>query len=81
MIQERVRDVHLEHFCPGGAGVPVTSSRPIGLDSGDAAPVTAPNNETRAAGQDCDRCGQPIAPGRDARRRISGVWVHETCPA
>ena len=27
-IDEKVRDAHLEHFCPGGLGLAVTSSRP-----------------------------------------------------
>jgi hypothetical protein len=80
-IEERVRDAHLEHFCPGGAGVPLTSSGPIGLEPGAAAPITVLSNETGAAGQDCGRCGQVIALRQDARRRVSGVWVHETCPA
>ncbi len=33
-IDEKVRDAHLNHFCPGGASFPVTASRPIGLDPG-----------------------------------------------
>jgi len=27
-IDEKVRDAHLEHFCPGGLGLAVTTSRP-----------------------------------------------------
>ncbi len=36
---ERVIQAHLDHFCPGGAGVPLTGSGPIGLgpDSDDPA--------------------------------------------
>jgi hypothetical protein len=30
-IDERVREAHLDHFCSGGAGFPVTTSRPVGL--------------------------------------------------
>jgi hypothetical protein len=81
-IDERVREAHLSHFCPGGASFPVTDSRPIGLDPGEAAPALALNGTpTRAAGNDCGRCGQPITAGQDTRRRASGTWVHENCPA
>jgi hypothetical protein len=80
-IGERVRAAHLAHFCPGGIGLPVTSSRPVGLGPLDAAPPGLDANAARAGGQPCGRCGQPIAPGQDARRRISGTWVHENCPA
>ena len=81
-IDERVREAHLSHFCPGGAGFPVTDSRPIGLDPGQAAPGRALNGTpARAAGSSCGRCGQPITAGQDARRRASGAWVHENCPA
>jgi len=45
----------------------------------------------RASGQRCGRCGEPITPGQDARRRArvagagatgdaDGAWVHESCP-
>jgi hypothetical protein len=81
-IEERVREAHLSHFCPGGASFPVTDSRPIGLDPGQAAPDRALNGTSaRAAGSTCGRCGQPIAAGQDARRQASGPWVHENCPA
>lgn len=80
-IGERVREAHLEHFCPGGAGLPVTTSRPIGLDPGDV-PGGAPDGAVgQVTGRWCGRCGQPISPGQDARRRVSGTWVHESCPA
>jgi hypothetical protein len=85
-IDERVREAHLSHFCPGGAGVPVTTSRPVGLDLEQAAgQQPAPDAPAaRAGGQRCGRCGQPITPGQDARRRAtsdsSGAWVHESCP-
>jgi hypothetical protein len=81
-IDERVREAHLSHFCPGGASFPVTDSRPIGLDPGNAAPAPAlSGTPAGAAGRGCGRCGQPIAAGQDARRRVSGAWVHESCPA
>jgi hypothetical protein len=39
------------------------------------------SNEAHApAGQICQRCGQPIAAGQDARLRANGGWVHEVCP-
>jgi hypothetical protein len=81
-IDERVREAHLSHFCPGGASFPVTDSRPIGLDPGQAAPDRVLNGTpARATGSDCGRCGQPIRAGQDARRQASGTWVHESCPA
>lgn len=80
-IDERVREAHLEHFCPGGVGVPVTSSRPVGLGLEQAAPTAPDDHAARPVGQRCGRCGHLIAPGQDARRRISGTWVHENCPA
>jgi hypothetical protein len=79
-IDERVREVHLEHFCPGGVGVPVTSSRPVGLGLEGTAAAAAGGNAARPVGQRCERCGRPIAPGQDARRRVRGTWVHENCP-
>ncbi len=82
-IDERVREAHLSHFCPGGASFPVTDSRPIGLGPGQAAaPAEAlSGTAARAAGTRSDRCGQPIVAGQDARRRAGGAWVHENCPA
>jgi hypothetical protein len=81
-IDDRVREAHLSHFCPGGASFPVTDSRPIGLGQGEAAPAQALNGTpARAAGSHCARCGQPIAAGQDTRRRATGAWVHESCPA
>jgi hypothetical protein len=81
-IEERVREAHLNHFCPGGASFPVTDSSPIGLDPGQDAPARAlTSTPARAAGSRCGRCGRPIAAGQDARRQVSGTWVHENCPA
>ena len=81
-IDERVREAHLSHFCPGGASFPVTDSRPIGLGQGQAAPSEAlSGTAARAAGSRCDRCGQPITAGQDTRRQAGGAWVHESCPA
>ena len=37
-------------------------------------------NAARRASQSCARCGASITPAQDARRRITGIWVHETCP-
>jgi hypothetical protein len=81
-IDERVREAHLSHFCPGGASFPVTTSRPIGLDLEAAAgPLPAlDGSAVRAGGKRCGRCDRPITPGQDVRRRVSGTWVHESCP-
>jgi hypothetical protein len=38
------------------------------------------DNEERAAGQVCARCGAVMTAGQEARRRGDGRWVHETCP-
>lgn len=59
-------------------------AEPTGVRGTFAAPAAVPagldENAARADGQHCGRCGQPIAPGQDARRRASGTWVHESCP-
>jgi hypothetical protein len=81
---ERVIQAHLDHFCPGGIGVPVTDSGPIGLGpAGDdpAGQDGTDGNAARAAGQRCGRCGQQITARQDTRRRIGGTWVHEACPS
>jgi hypothetical protein len=81
-IEDRVREAHLSHFCPGGAGFPITDSRPIGLDPRPTAPDPALSaTPAGAAGRRCGRCARPIAAGQDARRRLGGAWVHENCPA
>jgi len=80
-IGERVRQAHLEHFCPGGAGLPVTGSGPIGLSWVEADPAEWEANAARAAGQRCGRCGRAVTPRQDARKRACGTWVHETCPS
>lgn len=79
-IGERVTQAHLDHFCPGGAGFPVTDSGPIGLGRAEDAPRDLDSNTARAPGQSCGRCGNPITPAQDARRRVTGAWVHESCP-
>jgi hypothetical protein len=79
-IGERVTQAHLDHFCPGGAGFPVTDSGPIGLGPVEDALAGWDTNAARAAGQRCGRCGRPVTPWQDARRRVTGTWVHEACP-
>ena len=79
-ISERVTQAHLDHFCPGGAGLPVTDSGPIGLGPVGDPPTGSEANAARPAAQRCARCGHPITPAQDARRRVTGPWVHETCP-
>jgi hypothetical protein len=80
-IDERVRQAHLDHFCPGGVGVPLKDSRPIGLGSYTDATTEPAGNSARAPGERCGRCERPITPGQDVRRRVSGTWVHENCEA
>jgi len=43
-------------------------------------PAGAAANTARRVAQSCARCGASITPAQDARRRITGTWVHETCP-
>lgn len=38
------------------------------------------DNEARAPGQVCERCGAVITESQDARLRPDGRWVHEVCP-
>jgi carboxymethylenebutenolidase len=80
-IGARVRQAHLDHFCPGGVGVPVTDSGPIGLEPPPPDPAAMDGNAARAPGQHCSRCGQAISARQDVRRHVSGGWVHEACPA
>jgi hypothetical protein len=49
------------------------------FDEGDV--LTGEDNAAHAAGKICVRCDQQIDADQAARRRISGDWVHETCPA
>ena len=84
-IGERVRDAHLSHFCPGGAGFPVKSPNSVGLNLEDARfarqPwLTAGGHAAHADGQACGRCDQAIAPDQDVRRGVTGAWLHENCP-
>ena len=41
--------------------------------------LDAEDNEARAPGQVCGRCGKVILAGQDARLRNDG-WVHDVCP-
>jgi hypothetical protein len=79
-IGERVRQVHLDHYCPGGAGVPVTGSGPIGLAVPDARPAGSDSNSAHPTGRRCGRCDQPMTAHQDVRRRADRSWVHEACP-
>jgi hypothetical protein len=79
-IGQRVVQAHLQHFCPGGLGVPLTGSLLADPDLADRASAGWVENSARAAGQCCDRCGRPITPTQEARRRARGTWVHEACP-
>lgn len=83
-LDDRVRDAHLSHHCPGGMGVPVTSSGPVGLGDdlvdGARPDEDADANRLRADGETCGRCGRLLTPRQDIRRRTSGDLVHESCP-
>jgi hypothetical protein len=84
-IGTRVREAHIRCFCPGGAGFLVKSPNSAGLDLEEApfikqSSLTIEDHAARVAGETCGRCGLPIAAGHDARRRLGGEWVHESCP-
>jgi hypothetical protein len=84
-IGERVREAHLRHFCPGGAGFPVTSPTSAGVDLEQAPFVRQPHvalddHMARASGEPCGRCEQAIEARQAVRRRAGGLWVHENCP-
>ena len=84
-IGKRVTQAHLDHFCPGGVGLPVTDSGPIGLGPAGDPPLGDPPHDSepstaRPVSEPCARCQHPITPAQDARRRVTGAWVHETCP-
>src|SRR4029077_19150558 len=49
-IDEKVRDAHLEHFCPGGLGLAVTTSRPAWPGRPADAPAGLDGNAARGAG-------------------------------
>jgi hypothetical protein len=80
-IDEKVREAHLEHFCPGGLGFPAGTARAAWPGQMDGAALGLDGTAARPVGQRCGRCGLPVAPGQDVRRRVSGTWVHENCPA
>lgn len=80
-IGQRVREVHLSQYCPGGLGFPAGSPRTAAgsdLASGEG-PATS-EHAAQAAGETCGRCGDAITGGEAVRRRAGGDWIHETCP-
>jgi hypothetical protein len=84
-IGERVRAAHLSHYCPGGLGIPVTSSNSVGLDLEAAhflrlSWLAVNDHAAHAAGQTCARCSRSIEADQDVRRRAFGDWAHESCP-
>ena len=80
-IGQRVREVHLSQYCPGGLGFPAGSPSTTVAATGQA-PSGWPDSAghaAQAAGETCGRCGDAITGGQAVRRRASGDWVHETC--
>ena len=75
-IDEKVRDAHLEHFCPGGLGLAVTTSRPAWPGQPDAAPAGA-GRQRGARGRPAMRALRPAhgaGAGRpQARQRDLGA--------
>lgn len=82
-IDDKVTAAHVDHFCPGASGFPVTSPHAVGLDLEDAfagEPATLTSRARADAGERCERCRQLLAAGQQVRRRASGAWMHESCP-
>ena len=63
-IGQRVRQAHLEHFCPGGAGFPVTGSGPIGLGRVDGARSGGKVIRRVPPGSDAALAGSRLRQGR-----------------
>lgn len=82
-IDDRVREAHLSHFCPGGLGLPVAAAGPVGpQDVPEGGAERWPGSDDHrlsVAEGTCGRCGHPLAAGQDVRRRLNGVTVHATC--
>jgi hypothetical protein len=78
-IGQRVRAVHLSQYCPGGLGFPAGSPGNPGCAASSELAATGPGPD--AAGANCSRCAGQISAGQPARRRRTGDWVHEDCPA
>jgi hypothetical protein len=51
-----------------------------GREDRELAYLDPEDNEARAPGQICARCGKVITAVQDARLRADGRWVHEVCP-
>jgi hypothetical protein len=81
-IGQRVREVHLSQYCPGGLGFPAGSPSSAAAGSGQApGEWPAPSEHAaQAAGETCGRCLDVITGGQAVRRRATGDWVHEACP-
>jgi hypothetical protein len=81
-IGQRVREMHLSQYCPGGLGFPAGSpgAAAAGTDLACGEGPSASEHAAQAAGETCGRCGEVITSGQPVRRRVSGDWVHEACP-
>jgi hypothetical protein len=81
-IGQRVREVHLSQYCPGGLGFPAGSpgTAPASTDPAAGGGAASSEHAAQAAGETCGRCGHLITSGQAVRRRITGDWVHEACP-
>jgi hypothetical protein len=68
-----IEEGRLEEF-----GIPAEEQ--AGSGEGDLTAEPHGDNEARAPGATCARCGREIQPAEDVRRRADGRWVHEVCP-
>jgi len=50
------------------------------LEDRELVNINPEENEARAAGQVCGRCGAVIRAGQGVRLREDGSWVHLECP-
>jgi hypothetical protein len=65
---------------PEYGGVPERSLHERERDKRERAGIQAEDNELRASGQVCARCGQVITAAQDVRLLPDGHFVHEVCP-
>ena len=65
---------------PENGDVPERSLHERERDERERAGIQAEDNELRASGKICARCGQVITASQDVRLRADGQFVHEVCP-
>jgi hypothetical protein len=78
MSQQRARVEQLsEGVGPQGMEREIEEQDRAERESADLEPE---DNEARAPGEVCARCGAVITADQDVRRLPDGTWMHEVCP-